>query len=935
MANIRNSALGSNFRLMWRAWRAIAGQSLKLLSLAFLVFLTSVSVGQSPPARQNNSGNSRRSSTEAQASAMEICSAPSGSNRCLFCHPAEVEGYARSTMAHSLRRAGREPDGTVNANGSKITMHSSAEGSWQRWENGGKTIDYRIEYVIGSGAHASGYITDIGDHLFQSPVAFYSSRQSYDLAPGYEDLANPDFTRPVTGECLLCHSGTALYVPGTANRYRSPVFTAESITCERCHGPAERHLADPRASTIVNPAKLEPAARDSICEQCHLFGASRVLNPGKTFSDFVPGQRLEETYTVYHDAAPPGSSAGAFKVISQVEQLALSACARNSGGRLWCGTCHDPHSKPVQPVEYYRAKCLSCHTAEIPATHPARDSDCLSCHMPQRKAQDGGHSAFTDHRIQRYPEAEHDFPPESDITAWREPSPALQRRNLGIAYIDVGMQRQSPTFLIRGYRALKEVQNQFTNDSDFFKWLGDALLIGKQTKDAEDEFEKAAQLDSDSPVTEASAAPPYIQAGDTEHAIAHLERAVSLDPLYLPAVRALIDMYQREGKTAEAEALSIKLEAAIHEATVPDQTAEVVSAGSSPKRAKDVFKNVQVLQDVPASQLIPAMEFISSSLGVECNFCHVEGHFEKDDNKPKRTARNMMKMMFALNKNNFDGQREVTCYSCHRGARDPLSIPVADTDLSRTSNGGDSGAPMLPGNLPTISQLLENYVNALGGASFVGAITARIEKGTAILQGGHPVSMEIFTQTPEKQAIVRHLPGGDSSTVFDGQAGWFAFPGHPVRAMLGADLEAAGVDADLQFPLHIRQYYRELRIEYPEIISGREAYVLYAVREGQPATKLYFDEQSGLLLRVVRYAESPLGLDPAEIDYADYRAVDHLKVPFRVTFSQPGSTTIFEIENVQQNVAIDSARFIKPLSNFAPASSIPSKQSRQKLSNPK
>jgi photosynthetic reaction center cytochrome c subunit len=893
---------------------------LALPLLVFLVLVSSICSGQNVSVRRAG----------AQTSALKVSSAPTGSNRCILCHLGEVEGYARSTMAHSLRPAREEPDGTVNAHGSKITMHSSSKGYWQRWENGGETIDYRIEYVIGSGTHASGYLTDIGGHLFQSPLAFYSSRQSYDLAPGYENLANPDFTRPVTEECVLCHSGTALFVPGTLNQYRSPVFSAEAITCERCHGPVEKHLADPRAGTIVNPVKLEPAARDSVCEQCHLFGVARVVNPGKRLSDFVPGQRLEETFTVYHDAVPPGSSAGAFKVISHVEQLALSACARNSGGRLWCGTCHDPHSKPLQSVEYYRTRCLSCHTANFPASHPAKDSDCLSCHMPRRNAQDGGHSVFTDHRIQRRPVPQHDLPPNTGITAWREPTPDLQRRNLGIAYIDVGMQRQSSSFLMEGYRALTEVQQQFTNDSDFFKWLGDALLVGKQTKEAEAAFEKALQLDPDSPVTEASAAPPYIQGGDPGRAIGHLERAVRLDPLYLPAVRALIDLYQKQGRTAEAEALTATIKTAINEASDPGSTVQTASPENANKIAEQVFKNIQVLKGAPAAQLIPAMEFISSSLGVECNFCHVDGHFEKDDKKPKRTARSMIRMMFALNKNNFEDNREVTCYSCHRGVRDPISTPAVDRELPRASSATAPESPKLPTHLPTISQLLENYVNALGGASSIRAITARIEKGTATFQGGRPVNIEIFTQTPEKQAIVRHLSDGDSSTVFDGQSGWFTLPGRAAQDMRGAELEAARMDADLQFPLHIRQYYRELRIEYPEIISGREAYVLYVIHQDQPAAKLYFDEQSGLLLRVIRYGESPLGLNPMEIDYADYREIDHLKIPFRVTFSQPASMTIFQIENVQQNVPIDNAKFSKPVSNSAPASSVPPKQFQQK-----
>src|ERR1700693_1219861 len=167
----------------------------------------------------------------------QLANEPTGASRCEFCHHSEVEGYARSAMAHSLRRAGHEPDGTVEAPDAKITMHLSPTGYWQRLESGGDTTSYRIDYVIGSGNHASGYLLDVAGHLFQSPVAYYKSRQAYDLAPGYEGRPNPDFTRPVTEGCLFCHSGTPLPILGTPNQYRSPAFSAEAITCERCHGP--------------------------------------------------------------------------------------------------------------------------------------------------------------------------------------------------------------------------------------------------------------------------------------------------------------------------------------------------------------------------------------------------------------------------------------------------------------------------------------------------------------------------------------------------------------------------------------------------------------------------------------------------------------------------------------------------------------------------
>ena len=122
---------------------------------------------------------------------------PEGASRCKVCHSAEVEGFARSAMAHSLRRASQEPAGTVAIPNGKITAYSLPTGSWQQLETGGVASNFQIDYVIGSGKHASGYLVDIAGHLFQSPIAFYKSRNSYDLAPGYEKTQDPYFTRPV------------------------------------------------------------------------------------------------------------------------------------------------------------------------------------------------------------------------------------------------------------------------------------------------------------------------------------------------------------------------------------------------------------------------------------------------------------------------------------------------------------------------------------------------------------------------------------------------------------------------------------------------------------------------------------------------------------------------------------------------------------------
>jgi hypothetical protein len=166
-------------------------------------------------------------------------------------------------------------------------------------------------------------------------------------------------------------------------------------------------------------------------------------------------------------------------------------------------------------------------------------------------------------------------------------------------------------------------------------------------------------------------------------------------------------------------------------------------------------------------------------------------------------------------------------------------------------------------------------------------------------------------------------------TTFDGQSGWSIAPNRPPREMHDADIAAARIDADLQFPLHIQQIFPELRPEYPEKIADRDAYLLLAIREGQPQAKLYFDEQSGLLVRLIRYAETPRGCNPNQIDYAEYREADGVAIPFRVATSQPRNMSTIQFAAVQQNVPIGPARFAKP-KPLPPAG----KQSEQSASHP-
>ena len=333
------------------------------------------------------------------------------------------------------------------------------------------------------------------------------------------------------------------------------------------------------------------------------------------------------------------------------------------------------------------------------------------------------------------------------------------------------------------------------------------------------------------------------------------------------------------------------------------------------KKAEEQFKNIQILKGVPADQLFPTMQFISASLGVECDYCHVQGAFEKDDKKPKQFARKMMEMMFAINKDNFEGHRAVTCYSCHRGNPKPAAIPVVmSEEANRTPSSPGPGAETKasnPNSGPSADQLLEKYVQASGGAAAIDKIASRVMKGTMDF-GGKSVSIDIYAKEPAKRISFAHMPEGDSVTAFNGQEGWVGAPGRPPREIHGSDLDGAAIDADLHLPSHLKQMFTQLHVEEPEKIGGQLVNVVTGQREGKPPIILYFDQQSGLLVRLVRYGETALGWLPTQIDYADYRDSSGVKVPYRWTLARPSGRFTIQLSELQQNVPVDDAKFVKP-----------------------
>ena len=327
------------------------------------------------------------------------------------------------------------------------------------------------------------------------------------------------------------------------------------------------------------------------------------------------------------------------------------------------------------------------------------------------------------------------------------------------------------------------------------------------------------------------------------------------------------------------------------------------------KTAEEVFKNITALKGTPADQLQPAMQFISASLGVNCEFCHVPGKFEADDKGAKKTAREMIAMQAEINKMAFRGQRQVTCFSCHHGIGHPASVPpVLESDAAPKP---PAAAPVQGASAPTADAIIEKYVAAVGGADALRHATTRVMTGK-ILVGGNESPIEVYTKAPNKRVTISQMGGGSSYTAFDGTAGWMGNTGRPAREMSAAESAASSLDAEFALGLRFKELFPQLRRGRPEEVNGAMCEVLNGSAPGKPPVRFYFDQKSGLLVRMVRYAETPLGRNPTQIDYADYRDAGGVKVPYRWALSRPNGRFTIQISEVKANVPVDDARFAKP-----------------------
>ncbi len=346
----------------------------------------------------------------------------------------------------------------------------------------------------------------------------------------------------------------------------------------------------------------------------------------------------------------------------------------------------------------------------------------------------------------------------------------------------------------------------------------------------------------------------------------------------------------------------------------------------SPDRAMladEVFKNVQVLKGISVDDFMATMGIMSAALGFDCQECHDAAGTDsvkwEADTPRKRTARRMVTMMAAINRDNFNGRQVVTCWTCHRNRDRPLVTPSLDVVYGTPTLEPDDILAHAAGT-PTVDQVLDKYIEAVGGASRASRLTSYIAKGASVGFGGFGGGghVEIYAKAPNQRATIiqfKDAPGRDDSLrVFNGSEGWIQTPLSVLGEyrLNGGELEGARLDATLSFPGQIKNALTNWRVSAPTAIDGRAVQVVQGDGVKGFVGTLYFDKETGLLVRLLRYGTSPIGRFPTQVDYSDYRDVDGVKIPFRWTFAWLDGRDSFQISEIQTNVAIDPAKFGQP-----------------------
>lgn len=458
-----------------------------------------------------------------------------GNERCAACHAEVYESYKKTVMA---RASGPASEGLItgefndNISGARYRVYTQDGRVWMSYErDGGLRGQRELLYFVGSGKKGRTYLFSDAGYLFEAPINWYSQERRWNMTPAYIGAREIPMNLPSYSSCLNCHtSGLQPRIPGTRNKFAGKPFLHNGITCERCHGEGEGHLADGKGS-IVNPAKLTAERRDSVCMECHFEGTVAVAQPGRRVYQFSPGDKLSDYVHYFVLTKSPREED---KALSQFEALSMSACKKKSGEKMWCGSCHDPHVEPSEPekVAYYRGKCLNCHGAAFGEKHHKDKPDCRQCHMPELPSKDVAHTESTDHRILRNPRAPQLTTRMANSSLDVFPAdqvPLVTMRDLALGWFELaqrgmeGAEREAETYLPK---ALKE----FPDDPQLLSSMGFMEQKRGHEKEARELYEKSLQLRPRSNTVATNLGVLEAKQGDLRDAVQLWQRAFARVP---------------------------------------------------------------------------------------------------------------------------------------------------------------------------------------------------------------------------------------------------------------------------------------------------------------------------------------------------------------------------------------------------------------------
>jgi Tetratricopeptide repeat/Cytochrome c554 and c-prime len=458
---------------------------------------------------------------------------------CAGCHQDIYEKYERTPMA---KGSGAAVSGVLEggflhpASGVRYSVFLRDGKAWMSYDRDHEPVlhgEKELIYFIGSGHRGRTYLYQVEGQWFEAPINYYGKKELWDMAPNYGATKTMPAALPVDSNCLHCHAtGVQTALPEARNKYGGAPFQQGGVGCTACHGDSSQHLAEKGHGPIVNPTKLAPAKRDSICLQCHLEGDVAIYRAGTSLAQFHAGADLTD-YAVYFVKASAESGGG--RASSQYEALLRSACKIASGDKLTCITCHDPHGSPSaeERVSYFRGRCLACHTnPKIATMHHPEERDCAVCHMPTRVTTDISHEQATDHNIQRRPSSATSAR-FTDLAESTELVPvggvSVGDRELGLAYAQLAEHGDRAT-AAKAVRLLAKAEKDGHNDVQVHTQLGLLQQMYGDKVDARKEYADVLKEDPYEATVPGDLAVLDASSGDIKGAIALLQRAVDADP---------------------------------------------------------------------------------------------------------------------------------------------------------------------------------------------------------------------------------------------------------------------------------------------------------------------------------------------------------------------------------------------------------------------